>query len=363
MYSIKNIIKMISPVRTKLSTPDQWIIHLLIDSRKLLFPDTSLFFAFYGKQTDGHLFIPALYKKGIRSFIIEDPDFNIDLYPEANFILVKQSMVALQQIAYRHRQNFSIPVIGITGSNGKTIIKEWIFQLLDKSIQIVRSPGSYNSQIGVPLSVWQIDESSKLALIEAGVSKKNEMQKLAKIINATIGIFTNLGDAHSTGFETLKEKLQEKLQLFEYAETIICCKDDELVYETIIQKFKSKKIISWSFHDQTAEFYIVGTSSHNGNTIISYSWNKIKSNFTIPFKDPVSIRLGIFSVLSVLVIGAEQKTINKNAAGLSAINMRLETKEGINNCILINDSYNADLTSFTQALHFLSCKIRRQKRL
>ena len=363
MYTIHSICSFFDHLETSLPDPDHVIEHLLIDSRKLLFPERSLFFAFFGKQTDGHLFITSLYKQGVRSFVIEDPDFDRTDFPEANFIVVKSSLQAIQSIGKEHRKQFSIPVIGLTGSNGKTIIKEWINQLLEDDLKIVRSPGSYNSQIGVPLSVWKIDAETQLALIEAGISKKGEMQALKDIVSPTIALFTNLGDAHSVGFDSKKEKLAEKLLLFESTQQIICERDDQIVWQAIREKYPEKTLIDWSTTDPTATFYITSIEKENKSSCIHYRWNGQEHRFSIPFKDPVSIRMAIFAVLTSLVIGTRPEILEEKASHLSTVPMRLEVKDGSNNCLLINDSYNADLTSFTQALHFMSLQDNTRKQV
>lgn len=363
MYSISWLNDTIQKKSSRLVIPDQEISHLIIDSRKLLFPESSLFFAFFGKQTDGHLFIKPLYDLGVRAFIYEDPDFNIETFPEANFILVDQTIEAIQEIGRIHRSRFNLTVIGLTGSNGKTIIKEWINQLLEQEYNIVRSPGSYNSQIGVPLSVWQINQETDLAIFEAGISKKGEMAALSGIISPTLGVFTNLGDAHSLGFDSKEEKLKEKLLLFKDAESIICERDESIAFNEIKRNYPNKKVFDWSKTDKKASFYISSIEKINHSSRIQYIWKGKESDFSIPFKDPVSIRMAIFAVLSSLVAGADREQVDKGCSFLSAVPMRLETKDGLNNCLLINDSYNADLTSFTQALLFQSLQDQNRKKV
>src|SRR5882757_2025221 len=198
---------------------------LLLDSRRLIFPETSLFFSLKGPRREGSFFMEELYRRGVRNFVVQEPAPSAVAFPDANIILVKDSLAALQQLASWHRRQFSLPVIGITGSNGKTIVKEWLNQLLEDEFHIVRSPKSYNSQIGVPLSVWQLNEAYELAIFEAGISRRGEMGRLEKILRPTIGLFTNIGEAHSEGFDSRAEKAGEKLQLFDHSELIIYCKD------------------------------------------------------------------------------------------------------------------------------------------
>jgi alanine racemase len=204
--------------------------HLLIDSRKLVFPKTTLFFAIKTSKRDGHQFIGELYRRGVRNFVVEE-QIELNNYPEAKFLLVKQVVHALQVLAASHRKKFNYPVIGITGSNGKTIVKEWLNHLLQHSFNIVRSPRSYNSQLGVPLSIWQMSEDNNLGIFEAGISAKGEMQQLEDIVAPTVGIISNIGEAHSEGFESISDKLAEKLDLFKSSQFLVYCKDHELVDE------------------------------------------------------------------------------------------------------------------------------------
>ena len=191
------------------------VTHLIIDSRKAVVKEGSVFFAIHGIHHDGHSYIENLYQLGIRQFVVEK-DFSCDAYPEGNFLKVKSSIEALQKIVSVHREEFSLPVIGITGSNGKTIIKEWLYQLLSKEFTIAKNPGSYNSQIGVPLSVWQLQPYHTLGIFEAGISMPKEMEKLASVINPTLGIFTNIGTSHDENFENVSQKIKEKLKLFQH---------------------------------------------------------------------------------------------------------------------------------------------------
>ena len=211
---------------------DAVIDYLLIDSRRVIFPATSLFFALQGPRRDGHSFIDELYVKGVRYFVVSNEIEQTD-FPEAIFLQVPDTLRSLQQVAAFHRKTFSIPVIGITGSNGKTIVKEWLNQLLEDNYQIIRSPKSYNSQIGVPLSVWPMHERHELGIFEAGISQSGEMERLQKIIQPTIGIFTNIGEAHSENFLNARQKINEKLRLFTDVEVLIYCKDYPEIHEGV----------------------------------------------------------------------------------------------------------------------------------
>ncbi len=353
-YSFSNISRILNSKIENKGT-DPVINYFLYDTRKIIFPENSLFFAIKTGRNDGHNYIHEAYKKGIRAFVIENDSFPIKNIPEAQFIIVENSVTALQNLASFHRENFDIPVIGITGSNGKTILKEWIYFFLNDPFRIARSPGSYNSQIGVPLSIFKIDKEHDLALIEAGISKKGEMALLEKIIKPEIGIFTNIGDAHSSGFDNIEEKLDEKLNLFEGCNKIICCGDDRIVMESLTKRYPVKEIISWSSEgNENSGFKVLDIEKNSKNTTIHYLWKDEKGNFTIPFKDKVSIRLSVTAFLSSLVLGGDIEKISQKIISLSYPKMRMEIKRGINNCTLINDSYNSDIESIKNALNYIS---------
>lgn len=268
---------------------------LLTDSRTLLFPSESLFFALITENNDGHKYVPDLYKSQVRNFVVSklQPEWKEE-YKDANFLLVKNTLDALQRIAANHRKQFDIPVIGITGSNGKTIVKEWLYQVLYDKFNIVHSPRSYNSQVGVPLSVWQLNEKAELGIFEAGISKPEEMSKLENIILPTIGIFTNIGQAHQEGFKTMKEKCLEKLDLFIHCDVIICEEENKLLDECMEIACLSHKRLTWSRkgHDDSP-LHILKTKIQDKSTIIDYSILGIKSQVEIPFTDAASIENAI----------------------------------------------------------------------
>ncbi len=297
---------------------------LLPDSRKLVYPGTTLFFALKGDRRDGHRFIPELYNKGVRNFVCSDP-IDTGNFPGANFLFVKDTLGALQQLASFHRRRFTIPVIGITGSNGKTIVKEWLYQLLQMDYNIVRSPRSYNSQIGVPLSVWQMNEQHTLGIFEAGISRPGEMEKLEKIIQPTIGIVTNIGEAHREGFRSREEKEKEKKILLKNA-----ISPGELTVRDIVKDIGHTTIMA--------------LSPVNGKDIIS---------IRIPFTDDAAVQNAVTCWRTMLMLGYDNDVIKDRMISLSPVNMRLELKKGINNCSIINDSYSADMSSFEIALNFL----------
>jgi alanine racemase len=377
---------------------DDTIEQLLLDSRRLIFPVTSLFFALRGPRRDGDRFIEELYRRGVRNFVVSEPirpiaapehagigpgpnaiataehagampDTNIAVasMPEANIILVKDSLVALQQLAAWHRKQFSLPVIGITGSNGKTIVKEWLNQLLEDRYHIVRSPKSYNSQTGVALSVWQLQPVHGLAIFEAGISRRGEMSRLEPMIRPTIGIFTNIGEAHSEGFESRAEKAAEKLKLFAGAEVLIYNSDQPDLVKAIGQWGASVKQFSWG-SDANANLHISNINKEAGWTTINARYAAVRYDepaslsFSLPFTDSASIENALHCAAVLLYLGLPADTIGTRLSELSPIAMRLELKSGINHCSIINDSYSADLSSLTIALDFLSQQQQHSRR-
>ncbi|GJM33679.1 MAG: bifunctional UDP-N-acetylmuramoyl-tripeptide:D-alanyl-D-alanine ligase/alanine racemase [Saprospiraceae bacterium] len=348
-YSIHHIAALVGGQIEPPDAPDYHIEQLLYDSRQIIFPETGLFFALSGPQQDGHNFIAQAYKAGVRSFII-DKAIAVESLPEASFIRVADTLAALQQLANYHRHQFDLPVIGITGSNGKTIIKEWLFQLLREDYQIVKSPRSFNSQLGVSLSVWQIGPQHELGIFEAGISTSGEMQRLAPIIDCRIGLFTNIGEAHREGFPDTTTKITEKLTLFKNAEILIYCRDDHRLDASI----KASKIptFSWSV-EGAADLQITGIQPMGKATKLVATYQQQALEILIPFNEPTAIENTIHCWAVLLYLGVAPAVIAHRILQLDTLAMRLELKEGINNCILINDSYNADLTSLTMALQFL----------
>jgi alanine racemase len=341
---------------------------LLTDSRKLIFPQTSLFFAIKGPRRDGHSFIEPLYAKGVRHFVVSEP-VDASVVPEASIIEVQDVLMALQALAAHHRKLFSIPVVGITGSNGKTIVKEWLNQLLDERYTIIRSPRSYNSQIGVPLSVWPMNDTHELAIFEAGISQSGEMDRLQKIIQPTIGVFTNIGEAHSEGFLNMRQKVNEKLRLFTHVKALVYCKDAPEInagVATLWQQINkggngSFTIFNWSTVTE-ATLQVLTIYKEEGNTLITASYNEQTIDITIPFTDDASIENAIHCWCVLLHLEVPQKQVQQKMLQLGAVAMRLEMKKGINNCSVINDSYSADLSSFTIALDFLSQQQQHTRR-
>ncbi len=341
--------------------------YLLIDSRKLIFPENTLFFALSGPRRNGNLFIGELYAKGLRNFVVNEEvkQENIIAYPAANFIVVKDVLQALHLLVAYHRKQFVLPVIGITGSNGKTIVKEWLYQLLNTSYNIVRSPKSYNSQIGVPLSVWQINQQHTLGIFEAGISQPNEMQQLEKMVAPAIGIFTNIGDAHSEGFLNIRQKINEKLQLFVDSNVLIYGADNPELQQAVIafaSKVKEKnnlQLFTWG----SKESNNLQINSIEKNTVFTSitasilsedSIGRISKTITIPFTDEAALENAINCWCVLLYLKIPGDIIELNMRHLRTVEMRLELKKGINNCSIINDSYSADINSLHIALDFLA---------
>jgi alanine racemase len=366
IYSIENIAGIIKG-RMLTPHPAANIGHLLIDSRRLIFPASSLFFALQGPRRDGHSFIEPLYAKGVRNFVVSET-VDTNKIPEGNIIQVPDTLQALQMLA-AHRKQFSIPVIGMTGSNGKTIVKEWLNQLLEKKYSVIRSPRSFNSQIGVPLSVWGINETHELAIFEAGISQSGEMDLLQKIIQPTIGIFTTIGEAHSEGFLNIRQKVNEKLRLFTHVKTLIYCKDAPEINEGVAQLWQQLhrgqeddfEIFNWSMLSQ-ATLQVQTVYKEDGKTFITALYKSENINIAIPFTDNASVENAIQCWCVMLHLAMPHTLIDERMQQLSHVAMRLELKKGINNCSIINDSYSADLSSFNIALDFLSQQHQHEKR-
>ena len=333
---------------------------LLTDSRSLSNPAETSFFALVTAHNDGHKYIKELYEKGVRDFVVQSDFFGMHAMPDANIYKVENTFAALQEIAAEHRKQFHIPVIGITGSNGKTIVKEWLYQLLHDELNIVRSPRSYNSQTGVPLSVWQLNSHTQLGVFEAGVSLPGEMQKLERVILPTIGVFTTIGEAHQENFYSQEAKCLEKLILFESAETIIYNEDQSLVKHCMEKKGFSNKAFSWSTQNPEAPLYISEIRKEIDHTTITcqLSTSPLFSlspfSFSIPFTDDASIEDAIHCLATILYLYPEAENLEERFARLDPVAMRLDVSKGIQNNILINDAYNSDINSLTIALDFMS---------
>jgi len=336
---------------------------LLIDSRKLISTHKNLFIALKSNRNDGHKFITELINKGVNNFLISELPNNYSKLA-ANFILVDNTLISLQHISGFHRQLFDIPIIGITGSNGKTIIKEWLFQSLHTDFNICRSPKSYNSQIGVPISLFQLRKDDELGIFEAGISEPEEMLNLEKIIKPNIGIITNIGEAHHQHFVDMRQKINEKLMLFVKSDILIFCKDHVEIANRIydLEFFKEKKLIVWSKKSKDSDLYISNIKTDTSNCLISGIWNNKPMDIEIPFTDEASIENAIHVWAVMLHLGVSIDTIKSKMHMLTPIAMRMELREGINHCSIINDSYNSDLNALAIAISFLKQQQQHEKR-
>ncbi len=373
-YDIKKVASIVNGELLCYDNEHVIISQLITDSRKVVNQEISLFFAIQGDRRDGHEFISDLIQAGVHNFVISKREF-IPSNANANFIVVAEPLVAMQQLAQSHREQFHIPVIGITGSNGKTIIKEWLYQLLREDHHIVRSPKSYNSQIGVPLSVWQIQQEDNMGLFEAGISLPGEMQNLERMIQPTIGIFTNIGQAHDENFASQKDKIVEKLKLFINCSKLFYCKDYLTIQEEIQKLLESTQLATQQFNNSAiqltsftwsrkakADLQIGRIAKQEHETEIQGIYQNHFINIRIPFTDEASIENAIHCWALMLYLDYENETIAQRMEMLSPVAMRLEMKEGINNCIIINDSYNSDIGSLTIALDFINQQKQYNKR-
>lgn len=360
-YTVKSIAAIIQAEVLQLHN-DAVVKNIVLDSRKITDAAASIFFAIKGKRHNGHTYIKELYEKGIKNFIVNDA-VNVAAFPQANILKVKSTVKALQSLAAYHRKQFQIPVIGITGSNGKTIIKEWLYQLLSDDYNMVRSPKSYNSQVGVPLSVWQMNAEHQLGIFEAGISEPDEMSTLQKVIQPEIGVFTNIGDAHAEGFLNIKHKISEKLNLFSNSKVLIYRKDYTEISACIAaiknQLLKHEDeagekfpLFTWSTKSD-AHLQIKQIQKHVGTTSITGIYQEQSYSIEIPFIDDASIENIINCWCVLLYLKVPHEKIQQRMMKLGKVAMRLEMKAAINNCTLINDSYNSDIASLSIALDFL----------
>lgn len=350
-YTIEQVGKILKA--NHLGVHDGMINWLLTDSRSLSFPEGTLFFAIHTQKNDGHHYIEDLYKRGVRSFVIEKIPDNLSAYPKAAFLQVPNSLEALQQLATACRLEFQIPVIGVTGSNGKTVVKEWINQLLSPDMHIVRSPRSYNSQIGVPLSVWLLNDHSELGVFEAGISKVGEMERLQQVVQPTIGVFTNLGTAHQENFASKEEKCREKMQLFKHSDVLIFNADDVLIADCA-KESGAAHLMAWSQKDASSELFISRVQKQVSSTLISYQYKGDKGQIEIPFISDASVENAIHCLAVCLYLHLSQTVIKERMLQLEQVAMRLEVKEAQRGCVLINDSYNSDIQSLDIALDFMN---------
>ena len=361
-YSIEKVTTLIGARRY--GNSEGQIRWLLTDSRSLCFPEETLFFALKTQRNDGHRYISDLYRRGVRHFVVEQvPEHVETLYPDANFLRVPSPLAALQRLAERHRDEFDIPIVGITGSNGKTMVKEWLYQLLLPSQKIVRSPRSYNSQIGVPLSVWLLNEQTEVGIFEAGISQPGEMFALRDIIQPTIGVLTSLGTAHQENFRSMEEKCMEKLELMHDTQAMVYCSDNDIVSRCIRRmQYKGEKI-AWSQCDENVAFFVKEIVNKAPNTRITYICQGEENTYTIPFIDEASVENSITCAAVALHLGLTPGQLAERMPKLEPVAMRLEVKQGQHGCILINDSYNSDINSLDIALDFMQRRQASKKTL
>lgn len=327
---------------------------ILTDSRSLCFAEETLFFALKTKRNDGHKYIPELYRKGVRNFVVSDLPQNVEEYADANFLQLESPLKGLQKLAGNHRSQFNVPVVGITGSNGKTVIKEWLYQLLSPERVVTRSPRSYNSQIGVPLSVWLMNESTEVGVFEAGISEMGEMEALQNMIRPTIGVLSNIGGAHQENFYSLQDKCMEKLSLFKDCDVVVYDGDNPLISSCISKFLFTAREIAWSKKDNERPLYIESVEKGPSSTVVRYRYLGMSNEYTLPFIDDASIENSLHCLAVALYLMLPADVIAERMAHLEPVAMRLEVKEGKNNCVLINDSYNSDLVSLDIALDFMA---------
>ena len=350
---------------------------ILFDSRLLIDAENTLFFALYSGRNDGHKYIAELYEKGVKAFVINrifienyavgaNDDSPVQC-SDTTYIVVDDTLSALQKLAAYHRAQFDIPVVGITGSNGKTIVKEWLYQILSPSMSVCRSPKSYNSQIGVPLSVWQMNSTNEVAVFEAGISRPGEMEKLREIIKPTIGVFTNIGPAHGKNFESVQQKIEEKIKLFDCRDaarhviSLVYCKDNQDIAE-IVEKH-GIQTFAWSRIDKNVDLFVSEIHDDASKDAINRVSTNIVACFrntpiaiTIPFIDDASIENAINCWCVALLLGIPNETIAERMAHLESVEMRMELKAGVRNCLIINDSYNNDRNALAIALDFMNAQ-------
>ena len=349
MYTIDEIAQVIGAERK--GTTEAKINWLLIDSRSLCFPEETLFFALKTEKNDGHKYIEELYRRGVRNFVVESlPASSME---GANFLVVKLPLKALQDLAAYHRGKLDIPVIGITGSNGKTTVKEWLYQVLSPDYNVCRSPRSYNSQVGVPLSVWLINPHNDLAIIEAGISQPGEMAKLERIVKPTMGVMTNLGAAHQENFMSYDIKCAEKMQLFKDCQKVVINSEDATIQKCVETLPESV---------QRVKLQVRQIEKENDHATIRFEYQGQIGQYSIPFIDDASIENSITCFSTALpFFSGDFSVLCERMSHLEQVAMRLEVKDGKNGCTLINDSYNSDVQSLDIALDFMSRRPETKK--
>lgn len=338
---------------------DVQVSYLLNDSRTVVYPNRSLFFAFRTEQNDGHRFIAELYGKGVQAFVVSS-DFDRSPFFKADFLVVDDVLKAMQALATHHRQKFNYPVVAITGSNGKTVVKEWLFSFLHDQFKVVRSPRSYNSQIGVPLSLWQMANHHDIAIIEAGISEPQEMERLQPMIQPTVGIFTNIGSAHAKNFEDIEQKAKEKAVLFKDCSKIVFCRDHDLVTDTLLQMVNGDtgRLLSWSLRGADEAIPVTKSDTH-----LHFNFYGQTVKLPIAFHDKASIENLLNAFFMALHLGVPVLKLIRSIERLTPVSMRLQERTGLNGNLLINDFYNSDPESMRIALDLLAQKPADKKRV
>lgn len=332
--------------------PQSLVTVICTDSRHIPLPEQSLFFALKGSHSHGNIHIQEAIQKGVKNIVTDDENYVKDV--KVNFFIVRDTLAALQQLAQYHRNQFThVPVLGITGSHGKTIVKEWLSQLMP-DIHVIKSPKSYNSQIGVALSVWEMSDEDELAIFEAGISQTGEMETLEKMIQPHTGIFTTLGDAHDSGFSDTLQKLQEKLRLFLHSDVIVFEEDNELVANTIKQLYPHKILHSWGYSAHATLLKVLEIERKDNRSELTLHSGHQTFSIRAPFSDEASLHNLLTCVATLLSLGKRPESFIPLIPELKNLPMRLEMKNGIHGSLLINDTYNADLYSLRIALEFLS---------
>jgi alanine racemase len=365
LYNVSKIAEIVNGKLYANYDKDFCIKDLAYDSRKIQGMENVIFFALVTSKNNGHKYIEELYQREVRNFVVNSSFDATDRFPKANFIVVEDTLIALQKLAKYHRKQFSIPVIGITGSNGKTAVKEWLYQLLCPDSKIVYSPNSFNSQIGVPISVWKMSKDDQMGIFEAGISKPDEMNTLKEIIEPTIGIFTNIGSAHDESFMDIRQKVGEKLNLFRNVETLIFSSDHSMIMEGLMRTELPKKIrlFSWSTRKEDADLKIINIEKRIKDASIEAIYKGSTIAITFPFVDDAAIENIIHCWATMLLLDYSNEIIAERIAKLTPIAMRLEMKQGINRCMIINDTYNSDINSLQIALDLMNTQQQYQKRM
>ena len=348
----QDIAGIVSPVACRLAAPDDIIVSLLTDSRRLSQPNGTLFFAIPTTRNSGARYIPSLYEVGVRSFVVPE-GCKVD-YSDANVWQVPDVVEALQRVAAWRRRQFDIPVIGITGSNGKTIVKDWLVQLLSPDGRVTASPKSYNSQIGVPLSVWQLDEGSRMAVFEAGISKPGEMTRLEEVIQPTIGLITNIGRAHGENFASIEQKTAEKLRLFVHCQTLVYCADHKVIASALSGTLEHVRRFTWGMSDE-CDVQLLAADASADSTTFKVRYGADTFTVTIPFADRASQENAMHCLAVMLLLGYRPDgLLADRMASLAPVEMRLEINQAQSDSLLINDSYSLDINSLTIALDYMN---------